>query len=257
MSSVRVAATSAGNSPVVEMGARLGYGASGLLHLLLAWVTLQLAWTRSGDEADQSGALQTLAGSAVGSVLLWATATGFVLLAVWQLIEALVRRGMGARLTAAGKGGVYVALAWTAGSVAQGSGGGSDQTSSLTASLLDKPYGRLLIAAAGLTVIGVGAYHVVKGWRTTFLSDLREHPGVWTVRTGRIGYVAKGFALAVVGAFLVRAAATGQSERAQGLDGSLRAVLEVPLGKILLTLVALGFAAYGLYSFARARYARL
>ncbi|WP_029664259.1 DUF1206 domain-containing protein [Cellulomonas sp. KRMCY2] len=256
MSTVRAAAAAAGNTPVVEHGARLGYAAGGLLHLLLAWVTVQMAWTSYGGEADQSGALGTLAGSAVGSILLWATAAGFALLAVWQVIEAIARRDLGTWLKSAGKAAVYVALAWTAASVVQGSGGSSD-TSGMTASLMAKPYGRALLAAVGLTVLGIAVYHVVKGWRASFLADLREHPGTWTVTTGRIGYVAKGVALALVGAFLVGAGATGESERAKDLDGALRSVLEAPLGKVLLTLVAIGFAAYGLYSFARARYARV
>ena len=44
---------------------------------------------------------------------------------------------------------------------------------------------------------------------------------------------------------------------ATGLDGALRSLLGAPLGRIVLSLVALGFAAYGVYSFARARYARV
>lgn len=256
MSTVHAAAAATGNHPVVEKGARLGYAASGLLHLLLAWVTVTMAWTSYGGEADQSGALGTLRGSAVGSALLWATAVGFALLAVWQVTEAIARPGLGTRLKAGGKAGLYVALAWTAVSVVKGSGGGSD-TSGMTASLMTEPYGRALLAAVGLALIGIGAYHVVKGWRAGFLADLREHPGTWTVRAGRIGYVTKGVALALVGVFLVGAAATGESERAKDLDGALRSVLEAPLGKALLTLVAIGFAAYGLYSFARGRYARV
>ena len=42
-----------------------------------------------------------------------------------------------------------------------------------------------------------------------------------------------------------------------GLDGALRSLLELPFGAVLLTLMAIGFAAYGVYSFARAKYGRV
>ena len=41
---------------------------------------------------------------------------------------------------------------------------------------------------------------------------------------------------------------------ASGLDGALRTILEAPFGQVLLTLVAVGIAAFGAYCFVRARY---
>lgn len=257
-SSVRSAAAEAGDHPVVEAGARLGYAASGLLHLLLAWVTLQVAWSTTAAQADQTGALATLAGNPVGSVLLWFTVVGFALLALWQLTEAIARGDTGTRLKSAGRTVVYLVLAWTAFTVVQGSSSGSSsQGSSVTAGLLQNPAGRVLVAAVGLAVIGVGGYHIVKGWTKKFLQDLREHPGTGTVRAGRAGYIAKGFALVVVGALLTAASVTQRSDQAQGLDAALHTVVGLPLGKTMLTLVGLGFAAYGLYSFMRSRYGRV
>lgn len=253
--SLRTAATRANDHPLLEKGARLGYTASALLHLLIAWVILQLAWDLPGNgQADEQGALRTLAGGEIGSVLLWLTVVGFALLAAWQVSEALVRGDVGDRLKAAGKAVVYLALGWTALTVVEG--GAASDSESVTAPLLGTAWGRLLIGALGLTVVGVGVYHVVKGWTSRFLSDLTEHPGTWAVRAGRIGYVAKGIALMLVGGFLVAAAATTSSDHPRGLDDVLRTVAEMPAGPVLLTLAALGFAAYGAYSFARARYGR-
>lgn len=254
---VRGTAAHAGDSPLLTTGARLGYAASGVLHLLIAWLALQVAWGQSGQSADQTGAMQQLAGHPLGSVLLWALAVGFALLAAWQVTEAVVRRDTGTRLKSAGKAVVYAALAWTAVSVVSGASSGSGQTESTTATLMAEPYGRALVALLGVGVLAVAAYHVVKGWRAKFLQDLREHPGTWLVRAGRIGYIAKGVALAVVGGLFIAAAATADPERASGLDGALRSLQQLPFGKALLTAVALGLAAYGVYSFGRARHARV
>lgn len=257
--SVRAATAGAGQHRLLEKGARLGYAASGVLHLLIAFIALQLAWSSGTEEASQAGALQTLASTGPGSVVLWVVVVGLALLGVWQLTEAAVLQETTDRLKAAGKGVVYLVLAWTAFGVARGSGsgGGSDQSMSMTATLMEQPFGRVLIGAVGLGVLVVAVYHVHKGWKKTFLQDLAGHPGTWVVRAGRAGYVARGVALGIVGVLLVSAAITHDPAQSQGLDGALRTLLDAPFGKLLLTLVALGFAAFGVYSFARARYARV
>ena len=67
---VTAAARRAGDQPLLEAGARLGYAVSGLLHLLLAWLGVQLAVGIRATTVDQSGAFTILAGTGVGKVLL-------------------------------------------------------------------------------------------------------------------------------------------------------------------------------------------
>src|SRR5690606_17685205 len=129
------------------------------------------------------------------------------LLVLWQISEALVRGSTTDRLKAAGKAVVYGVLGFTAMNVARGAGSGTDEAG-MTATLMAQPFGRFLVAAIGLGVLGVAGYHVYKGWKRKFLEDLQEHPGRWIVNAGRIGYVLKGVALAVIGVLLVVAAAT-------------------------------------------------
>ena len=253
---VRASAARAQRSPALEMGARLGYAASGLLHLVLGWLALQLVLGHAAT-ADQTGALTALAATGVGKALLWILLVGFVLLAAWQLAEAVGRRGR-KRVKPAAKAVVYLALAWTAFRVLHGAAtSGNQQSAGTAATLMSHPGGRLLVAAVGVLVVGVGVHHLVKGAGARFLADLREHPGRWVVAAGRLGYVAKGVALLLVGGLFVTAAVTADPQKAQGLDGALRTLLRLPLGRVALAVVAVGFAAYGVYSFARARYARV
>jgi hypothetical protein len=87
--------------------------------------------------------------------------------------------------------------------------------------------------------------------------DLHAAPDRWEPlieRLGAVGYVAKGIAFAVAGALLVHAAATADVTTATGLDGALNAIGAVRTGRWLLTAVAVGFAAFGVYALARARY---
>lgn len=259
--SMRSSASRAAGHPALEKGARLGYAANGVLNLLIGWLALQLAWGGGGEDASASGALETLAGTPAGSVLLWVLLVGFALLGLWQLATAVVGGEAKDRVKAAAKGVAYGTLAvatFTVVSGSGGSGGGAgDDPSSLTAQVMEQPFGRVLVAAVGLGILAVGAYHVHKGWTEAFLDDLQAHPGTWVRRSGRIGYVARGVALGIVGGLVVVAAATTDPEQAKGLDGALQALRDAPLGQLGLTLVALGFLAYGVYSFGRARYARV
>ena len=85
--------------------------------------------------------------------------------------------------------------------------------------------------------------------------DLRLDPATRLVtRLGQVGYPGKGIALGVVGGLFVWAALTFDPEKASGLDGALRTILDAPFGQFLLTLVALGIAAFGAYLLVRARY---
>jgi hypothetical protein len=248
----------------LETLARVGFVASGLLHLVIGWIALHLAFGgASGAPADQSGALAQLASQPFGEILLWILVVGFAALGLWQLTESAWGHGSTSDTAkAAAKGVVYLALAWTTFTYARGgSTSGNQKSTDVTATVMGWPGGRLLVGAIGLAILGLGVWHVVKGAKKRFLEDLAGGAvggvGTAVVRLGQFGYIAKGVALGVVGILFLVAAWRADPSRASGLDGSLRTLREQPFGTVLLCLVALGLIAYGLYSFARARFARM
>jgi hypothetical protein len=266
-------ARQAGNSDALEHLARVGLIAYGVVHLLVAWLAIQLAWFGSGGEsADQSGAMATLAESPVGKPLLWVVAIGLIALAVWQAAEVLRwRSGWSAsgkaRTKALRKSGnalvkavIYVTLAVLAIRYATGTGKSSSSSQQeTTAGVFGWPGGQFLVGAAGLILIGAGVWHVRKGFNKHFLKQIDTSgcdPGAirLVTRLGQIGFPGKGIALAGVGGLLIWAAVTFDPSKARGLDGALRGVLDLPFGRILLTLVAIGIAAFGAFCFVRARY---
>jgi Domain of Unknown Function (DUF1206) len=256
-SAAKGAAARAGDSRVVEWGARLGYAASGVLHLVLAWLTVQIA-IGAGAQASQSGAVGTVARQPFGQFLLWVLAVGFALLALWQVTEIFTRSEAFDKAKAAGKAVLYAALTYTALVFALGGHTSSNkQTKDFTQSLMESPAGRLLVGLLGAAIIGVGGYHIYKGWKEKFLEDLEEHPGHWAVIAARIGYIGKGIALIAVGVLFIAAAIKERVGKTTGLDGALKSLRDLPGGPVILIGIALGLAAYGVYSFARARYARV
>ncbi|WP_456598713.1 DUF1206 domain-containing protein [Blastococcus sp. SYSU DS0616] len=267
------AAGRAADSGGLEHLARVGLIAYGLVHVLIAWLALQLAWGRTGQQADQSGALATLAEQPLGEPLLWVLGIGLVALALWQAAEILRWRhgltGSGDRRRnawertgkAAAKAVVYLALAVLAIRFATGGGQGSSSGSQqqATAGVLGWPAGRWLVVAAGLAVVGVGGYLVHKGVTKRFLREIdlagcSASARRLVTRLGQVGFPAKGVALGLVGGLLVWAAVTFDPAKASGLDGALHTLLTAPAGPVLLTLVAVGIAAFGAYCFVRARY---
>jgi ABC-type Na+ efflux pump permease subunit len=101
---------------------------------------------------------------------------------------------------------------------------------------------------------------VFNGVTHRFERDLRLPPNRWatiTTTLGRVGYVSKGVALVIVGGLVIFGAITSDPEKAGGLDGSLKALTEVPFGVVLLVLIALGLIAYGVFWCVRAFASRL
>ena len=248
----------------VERLARVGYAASGLIHIVIGWIAAQVA-LGSGGEADQGGALGSLRSAPGGPVLLWLCVAGFAALALWHVLEAIAHAGeLKDRVKEAAQAGVYGVLAVTAFGFANGGSGGSSgeqRADDLTAALMGMPFGRVLVAVVGVVVLVVGGYHIYKGVSEKFLEDLRSTGGGTSGKgvrwAGRLGYPAKGLALIVVGLLFVAAAWQADPQEAGGLDAALKTLSEQPFGTALLLVVALGLVLYGIYSFARARYARM
>ena len=260
------AARQAQESTWLDHVASAGLVAFGVVHLLIGWLAVQLAIGDREGSASSTGALKQLAEQPFGTALVWVVGLGMVLLVLWQGIEAAVGhrdadddlKRARKRATSAGKAVVYAVIAVSAVRVATGSssGGGTDST---TARLMDLPGGQLIVGAIGLGVIAVGVVLLVMAWRESYLKKLDGEGRSGSTGTayrwlGRAGHVAKGVALGVVGGLFLYAAATHEADKSGGLDQALQRVLEQPFGPVLLTLIGLGFAAFGLFCFAHARY---
>jgi succinate dehydrogenase/fumarate reductase cytochrome b subunit len=261
-------AEQAGDSESLELVARAGLIAYGVVHILIGWLALRIAWSASaGKSPDTSGAMQTLASQPFGKILLWLVAIGLVALALWQASEAIwgYRNREGAKrlrkqVASGPRAVVYAALGVSAASVALGSRSSSSQSEQhATSGVLAWPAGRLLVVVAGLVIISVGVAHVVKGVRKSFAEEIDTssmspiaRQGV--VRLGQTGYIAKGLALGLVGGLLSYATLTFDRQKAQGLDGAMQTILAQPFGRYLLTAVALGFAAFGVFAILQSRY---
>jgi hypothetical protein len=81
--------------------------------------------------------------------------------------------------------------------------------------------------------------------------------GELVLRVGQLGYVAKGLALSIVGILLGYAALIFRRQEAPGLDGALHMIVAQPFGRLMLTTMAVGFAAFGVFALLESRYRRM
>lgn len=247
------AAATARRNPWFERSARLGFAASGVLHLLLAWIVLRLAFGEGGN-ADQSGALATLSGQTGGSFMLWLAAAGLAALGLWHLVEAVVEDDLKDRGKAVAVGVVDLALAFSAAKFALGGGqSSSQQNAGLSAKMMQSGWGIGVLIIVAAVLIGVGGYHVYKGVSKKFTDDLQSSPGTAITALGMVGYAAKGVVLAGAGLLVIVATMTSDPSKASGIDAAVKTLGAAPFGKVLLILAALGIAAYGAYNFVRSR----
>jgi hypothetical protein len=263
-------ADKATNNDAAEYAARGGFVASGVLHLLVAYIMLRIAFG-SGGSADKSGALATLGSQTGGVVMLWLAAAALVALALWHVAEVLIGPHPGERyghndnhshawkrVKAAGLAIMYFAIAFSAAKFAIGSGKSDTQhQADMTARLMQSGWGKTVLVLAGLAIVAVGGYHVYKGATKRFLKDLRVAGGDAVRATGIVGYVAKGAVFALAGVLVIVATLQSDPAKSTGLDGAVKTLGAAPFGQALLILAAAGVAAYGIYSFVRSRHARM
>lgn len=262
-------ARDAKDSEALHHATRAGLVAYGVVHLLIGWLALQLAFGQSDGTADNQGALRTLAGTPVGRPLLWVVALGFLALVIWQLAEAALGhedsdepKRTAKRVLSVGKALVYGAIGVSAAKIASGgssSGDGSKET--FTAKLMEQPAGTVLVAVVGIGIVIGGIALAAIGYTKHFEKQLQAgatsgDSGTAIVTIGRIGYTAKGIAFVILGVLFVAAAIEHDPDKSGGLDDALKTLSDQPYGHVLLAIVGLGIACFGLYCFARARYMR-
>jgi hypothetical protein len=255
----------ADNSEWTDRAVRIGMVAYGIVHLTIAWLGIQLAFGNHSGSASRNGALKQLAQQPFGQFVVWVVAVGMFLLVLWKLLEAFIdftledgAKKVAKPVTNVFKAIVYGTLGVSAVHVATGSKSKS-KTTDYTAKLMDQPFGRWLVGLVGVAIIGYGVYLAYRGWSEKFLEHLDPEgrsgeSGKAYKLFGKLGYIAKGIAIGVIGVLFIYAAIDHSAKKSGGLDQALHKVLQQPFGPVLLFAISVGIGCYGLFCFARARH---
>jgi hypothetical protein len=259
-------------NPQLELLERLGYVVRGVLYAVMGFLALRIALATPGGKAtDLSGSLVWLIGNPQGKAVLIVTIIGLVAYAIWGFVRAIydpLHRGRDAKGIMARVGFItsalsYLAIAFFALTILAGQGASShDSTQKTVATLLANPGGGFITELLGVIAIVIGIGQFIEAYRATFAQDLKaaemtKSEKEIAVGLGRFGMAARGVTFLVIGWFLLQAGMHHAPSQAQGFGGAFLFLLAQPYGRWLLGIVALGFIALGLHSFACARWVRL
>lgn len=249
-------------SDTMETLGRAGYAVKGVLYALLGVAALRAAFLPTDPEGS-SGLFRNLADGTLGTLLLGVIAIGLAAYALWRLAQAAFDSYEDAskRLYYAFSGVSYGFLATQAGRIVlgDGGGGGGGGTQERTQTLLEQPFGQVLVGIVAAAAAGYALRQFYRAYDASFtdklnLGSLSARAREWAVKAGRAGLAARGVVYAVVAYFLLRAALESSSARAKGLDGVLETIRSGPFGSYLLGAVAIGLIGYGVYCWLNARY---
>lgn len=255
--------------PWVRRFARFGYMAKGVVYIMIGLLAFLAAFGPGGDTMDSSGALRSIAQLPFGEMVLWVIGLGLVGYILWRLIKAIKdpeNEGTDAKgiLTRIGffiSAVIYTNLAYGALKLASNSGspGGGDSEKTVSARLLEEPFGAWLIGALGVGIIAYGIYELYKGYKEKFMKKFKTYEMNIGERkiaknSGKLGLISRGIVLSMVGFFFIQTAITHNPDQSEGMDGALAELAQQPYGQVLLALIAIGLILYGVYQIIRGRY---
>jgi hypothetical protein len=258
--------------PWIERLARVGYAGKGCVYVAMGFLTTLAGLHRGGGAADRRDALRFIAGMPLGRALLVVIAAGVVGYAVWRVLSGVTDsdrvgsdpKGLILRAGSILRGLFYGSFAFVVVRLLmhQGSGGtSSDRTSRRwTARAFDHPFGRWIVAAAGLILIGYGIYQLTRaanGKISRYLDLSRASHERLLIGLSCFGIAARAIVFGAIGVSLIRAAWKHSAAAAHGTSGAMRDLSALPLGHWILTVIGLGLIAYGIYAFINARYRRI
>ncbi|WP_108257716.1 DUF1206 domain-containing protein [Mangrovicoccus ximenensis] len=239
----------------VEYVMRAGYAARGVVYLLTGGLALLSAW-HGGSGEDKKGALSSLFGQPFGEVIILAIAAGLFCYGIWRLIcgymdledEGSETKGLVARVGQGVSGLANLGLSFSIARLALGNGSGGDGKEALTSKLLAMPFGQIIVGAVGLTVIGAGLAYLHKGWSEKYRENLRWSPILEKLSLPiRLGLMARGMVVAIIGGFFIFAAVQSDPDQAGGLSQAFDLLRSQAYGLYLLGFVAFGMLAFGIY----------
>lgn len=249
----------------IEWTARIGFGALGVVYLIVGILAAQAATGDGGETTDAQGALHVIGQQPFGTALLWITAIGLLGYALWRFIQAATdpgSQGAGRRAINAIKGIAHAVLGVSAARLAMGDPDSGSSGNGMMASIAGNPAGRWLIIAAAAALAIYGIKQAADAIRRKLdedldLSSMSSGTRAAVLQIARWGIAARGIVFAALGFLIARAAWSGAGGEDQDTGQALDLLAGLPGGGIILGAIAIGLMAYGVYCFINARYRRI
>ena len=254
----------------LDVVTRIGFGAKGIVTIVVGVLALRFALRRGGEITGQEGAVELVLREPFGRLMLAVLAAGLAAYALWMFVAAFVDperkgesfQGIAERLGFFATGVGYTLLAWTALGLLLGRpGGGGLDLQQVIATVLTPHVGRVLVGLVGLIVMTAGVLQLRLGVTGRFRKLLQTGRSrlarLATSVSGRVGYVTLGILSLMAGWSLVEVAVAYDPSEAGGWSEALWLLSGIGQGRWLLAAAAFGLICYGLYFILQVRYRRL
>lgn len=259
--------TSRLNEHKLKWFARLGYGARGLIYIVVGGMAIMSAIGVGGSTVDSQGAIQQLMKQPLGQTMLVILFIGLLGYVGWRLLQSVKdtdqhgtsMKGCAIRCGLFVSAITHAALALYTATLLMPSGGSSGGGSSSAQGFIASAPGQIILPLIGLAVIGTGLAHIVKGFKAGFVKymDIPSGQKHWVYPICQFGLIARGVVWLMIGWFLIRSSLEARAGNIAGMGEALNALADSPYGNWLLGIAALGLFAFGLYSFLEAAYRRI
>jgi hypothetical protein len=250
----------------IELMARTGFVAKGVVYLVLGYFGLRAALGPEGPRSFNTALLEILR-APLGSLLLAVLALGLVWYSAWRFIEAFGDandkgsdpKGLGARAIYFASGCVYSVLAFDAIALLLNWDNSAGDVRSIFTALLQGPVAVL----AGIVLIAYGLYQFYKGAFGKMSKQLNEgearrEGGRWVIVMSRIGIAGRACVFLAVGFWLATHPSQGPAvAKGSGALGSLKLFERFPQGDAFMFAAAIALMAYGAYQLVHSRYRRI
>ena len=253
--------------------ARFGYGARGVVYLLIGGLTIWAAIT-AREALGKKEAIRTLLDEPFGKPLLLTLLVGLVGYVLWRLIQSIgdtddhghSAKGLGVRAGLLASAGTYTLFGWYCLSlVVPGLGSGDGSQGALGRSretFYGLLYNKWVALALGLVFLVVAGAHFWKAFKSKyakhFVTDGKEMRFIHPV--ARTGLTARGIVLSIIGVLFASRFWKGDYDgdgAAPGLDDALAFVAGLPAGAWLLGALGVGLMLFAGYSILEAFYRRI
>ncbi len=253
--------------PWITNVARVGLIAKGFVYIILGLLAFLAAFEIGGQtnsDSGKTGVLHFVKEFPGGMVLLVLLTAGLICYSVWRLIQAFSAPSKEEmkwprRVRYFFSGIIYLSVAGTAIQVIQNREEKGNGNQYWVSEVLNHSFGQWLVALGALMLAGVGIYQIYYGLSEKYRKhvqqlNLHSSGSSLLLRSGKIGYIARGFVWLIIAYLFFRAALHNNSSEAGDTGKAFDFIESSALGSYLLGALGIGLIAYGVFNFIRARY---
>lgn len=241
---------------------RLGMASKGIVYILIGTLTAIAAFGLGGNKTSGKGALQFLSEQSYGKVLLMIIGIGLSGYLFYRLYQAIANlkghdediKGFVMRGSYVVSGLIYGFLAFTAFKMVLGNTSGNSNS---VLDVLNSDYGNIIAIIIGIAIAGKAVYEFYAAYSGKF-KDGVEHTSLSAkakevlTKAGTIGFTARGIVAAILAFLFFKAGLQNSNSNINRTDAF--DFLQNEFGSIVLTVVAVGVATYGVFMLIKSKH---